>query len=94
MAGTKEGARKGALTNKQKYGPDFYKKIGSQSWKNPERSHETGFALRPKEVRVELGRLGGKKTKNEYKPKEVEYLTAEEIAAIAEIDQDGTGVSE
>lgn len=63
MAGTKQGAAKAAQTNKDKYGPDFYREIGSQSWKNPERSRTTGFALLPKEQVVELGRKGGQQNK-------------------------------
>lgn len=77
MAGNKEGALKAAETNKQKYGPDFYKQIGSKSWKNPTRSRKTGFALNP-DLAKEAGRKGGKKTKSEYKTKE-EFVTAEEI---------------
>ena len=33
MAGTKAGGRAAALTNKQKYGSDFYAKIGSKGGK-------------------------------------------------------------
>lgn len=78
MSGTKAGAAKAALTNKEKYGEDFYKNIGSQSWKNPARSHETGFALLPKEVVVELGRQGGKKNKGKKYAKRIVYLSSEE----------------
>ena len=67
MAGNREGALKGALTNKQKHGADFYKRIGSQSWKNPERSRKTGFALVPKEKHLEYSKKGGEKTKEDYK---------------------------
>lgn len=74
MAGNKQGALKAAETNKKKYGPDFYAKIGGQSWKNPERSHKTGFALNP-ELAVEAGRKGGKKTKDEYKTTHSEALS-------------------
>jgi len=63
MAGTKEGARKAAETNKQKYGEDFYKNIGSRSWDNPNRSRVTGFAKLPIEERKRLGALGGSKNK-------------------------------
>lgn len=69
MPGTKEGAKKAAQTNKQKYGPDFYANIGSKSWTNPKRSRKTGFALNP-ELAIEAGRKGGKKTKSEYKTQE------------------------
>ena len=33
MAGTKEGGRAAAATNKAKYGADFYAKIGAQGGK-------------------------------------------------------------
>jgi general stress protein YciG len=67
MAGNKEGAAKAAKTNKEKYGENFYKEIGRKSWKNPERSHKTGFALLPPEERAEKGRKGGSRTKADYK---------------------------
>lgn len=70
MAGNKEGARKAAETNKLRHGPDFYKKIGGKSWDNPDRSHETGFALLPKDKHRELSKKGGQKTKEDYKPSE------------------------
>lgn len=41
MAGTKEGGRRAAETNKKKYGADFYKKIGS---KGGELGKTGGFA--------------------------------------------------
>lgn len=41
MAGTKEGARKAALTNKLKHGPDFYANIGARGGRN---GHTGGFA--------------------------------------------------
>jgi hypothetical protein len=96
MAGTKEGAAKAAKTNKEKYGEDFYKNIGAKSWDNPERSHETGFALLPKKVRAELGRKGGKKNKGKkYAKKEVVYLTPKEAAEeIHNIIKLSTDVSE
>lgn len=79
MAGTSEGGKKAAAKNKAK-DPDFYKKIGSMSWDDPERSRVIGFALNPEKAR-ELGRKGGKKTKNEYHKKE-EYEDPETISAI------------
>lgn len=33
MSGTKEGGRKTALTNKRKYGADYYKNIGAEGGK-------------------------------------------------------------
>jgi hypothetical protein len=41
MAGTRAGALKCAATNKKKYGPDFYKKIGAMGGKN---GNTGGFA--------------------------------------------------
>lgn len=78
MPGTKEGGKKAAQTNKSKYGSNFYKKIGGQSWKNPNRSRKTGFAINP-ELAREAGRKGGLKTKDDYKTKE-EYEDAETLA--------------
>jgi hypothetical protein len=41
MAGTIEGGRRAAETNMKKYGPDFYKKIGSKGGKS---GNTGGFA--------------------------------------------------
>lgn len=41
MAGTKEGGRKAALTNKMKHGDDFYARIGQIGGRN---GHTGGFA--------------------------------------------------
>lgn len=99
MAGTKAGALKARDTNITKYGPDFYKKIGSMSWLNP-RDHNTGFALLAPEKRVELGRKGGKKNKGKKYGKKIVYLSPEE--ALKEIqaanafqsEEDGSILSE
>ncbi len=53
MAGTIEGGRKAAKTNKEKYGSDFYAKIGGIGGRN---GHTGGFASNP-----ELARLAGQK---------------------------------
>lgn len=66
MAGNKEGARKAAEKNLAS-DPNFYKNIGGQSWKNPERSRKTGFALLKKEKHLEISKKGGQKTKEDYK---------------------------
>ena len=92
MAGNREGALKARDTNIQKHGPDFYKKIGSESWKNPERSRKTGFALDPS-LAVEAGRKGGKKTKSDYKTKteEEKWTTAEELRELISSEELSTG---
>lgn len=74
MAGNREGALKAREKNLAK-DPDFYKNIGGQSWKNPDRSHETGFALLPKEKHLELSKKGGQKTKEDYKPTQTKSLS-------------------
>lgn len=59
MAGTKEGGRKAAATNKKKYGKEFYTNIGRKGGKN---GHTGGFAANP-ELAKEAGRKGGKISK-------------------------------
>lgn len=89
MAGNKSGAAKARATNLAK-DPNYYSKIGAQSWKDPQRSRKTGFALDPA-LAQEAGRKGGKKTKSE----ETSYASPEEILAIlAEAKADGSDVSE
>lgn len=53
MAGTLEGGKAAAITNKAKYGPDFYAKIGAQGGK---RGNTGGFA-----ANRELARIAGAK---------------------------------
>ena len=59
MAGTKEGGRKAALTNKKKHGNDFYAEIGRKGGKN---GHTGGFASNPELAKI-AGRIGGMKSK-------------------------------
>ena len=66
MAGSKEGAAKARETILKK-DPDFYRNIGGKSWKNPERSRKTGFALLDEKEHKELSKKGGKVTKEGYK---------------------------
>jgi general stress protein YciG len=53
VAGTKEGGKKAAETNKAKYGSDFYANIGRKGGSN---GHTGGFAFNP-----ELARIAGAK---------------------------------
>lgn len=55
MAGTKEGGASAATTNKAKYGPDFYKKIGAIGGKN---GHTGGFYAN-RELARKVGAIGG-----------------------------------
>lgn len=59
MAGTKEGGRKAATTNKRKYGYDFYAEIGRRGGRN---GHTGGFAANPELAKI-AGAKGGKKSK-------------------------------
>lgn len=62
MAGTREGGRKAAMTNKQKHGKDFYSRIGHKGGKN---GHSGGFACeaigRDGLTGAERARVAGKK---------------------------------
>lgn len=60
MAGTKEGGIKARATNYEKYGKDFYARIGQLGGRN---GHTGGFAAKSKEFCQECGRKGGKKSK-------------------------------
>lgn len=59
MAGTVEGGRKARKTNYEKYGDDFYKRIGARGGKL---GHTGGFAANPELAKI-AGRKGGKKSK-------------------------------
>lgn len=59
MAGTKEGGRKAALTNKMKHGDDFYARIGARGGRN---GHTGGFAANPELAKI-AGAKGGRKSK-------------------------------
>lgn len=54
-----EGGKKAGQTNKEKYGSDFYKRIGSMGGKI---SKGGGFAANP-ELAREAGRKGGSKSR-------------------------------
>ena len=55
MAGTAQGGVLAAKTNKERYGKDFYKKIGQVGG---QKSRNGGFAANP-ELAREAGRKGG-----------------------------------
>lgn len=56
MAGTSEGGKKAAATNKERYGDRFYKLIGEEGGKI---SRGGGFAI-DRKLAMEAGRKGGK----------------------------------
>lgn len=59
MAGTTMGGQMAAITNKVKYGEDFYAKIGAIGGKN---GHKKGFYVN-RELARQAGRKGGKVSK-------------------------------
>lgn len=59
MAGTVSGSKGAAATNKEKYGEDFYSKIGSKGGRNG----RTGGFHKNRELAVIAGRRGGLKSK-------------------------------
>jgi general stress protein YciG len=56
MAGTKAGGQAAAATNKKKYGPDFYAKIGAQGGKKG----KTGGFFANRELARIAGARGGR----------------------------------
>lgn len=62
MAGTLNGGKLAAETNKRKYGPDYYKRIGAMGGKMPKR-RPSGFAymaIHDREKLSEASALGGR----------------------------------
>lgn len=77
--GTKEGAKKAVVSIKEKYGEDFFQKIGRKGGQN---GHTGGFAY-DHELAVRAGAIGGKKSrrgaaKNKRAKIAVECLDAEQ----------------
>lgn len=59
MAGTKQGGKAAASTNKQKYGPDFYKRIGAMGGVKG----RTGGFYANRELARLAGTVGGRKSR-------------------------------
>lgn len=59
MSGTKIGGMKAAKTNLEKYGSDFYKRIGAKGGRN---GHTGGFASNPALASI-AGAIGGRKSR-------------------------------
>ena len=56
MAGTKAGGQAAAATNKSKYGPDFYAKIGAKGGK----LGKTGGFYANRDLARKAGAIGGR----------------------------------
>lgn len=63
MPGTKEGGKLAAQTNKEKYGDDFYARIGAEGGKKG----RTGGFYANRELASEAGRKGGLKSRRTKK---------------------------
>lgn len=70
MAGTINGGRAAAATNKRKYGESFYKRIGALGGANS----GTGGFYKDKERAKIAGALGGTRSKRGYKLVDGEYV--------------------
>ena len=68
MAGTKAGGLKAAKTNKEKYGENWYKEIGSKGGSG--RRPETRWFHNHRELARTWGRIGGQKSKRGRKEDE------------------------
>ncbi len=68
MAGTQNGGRKAAATNKQRYGLSFYEQIGRKGGKI---SRGGGFAVN-RDLAVEAGRKGGRASRRPKSEAEAE----------------------
>ena len=76
MSGSKEGGRKASITNKERHGEDFYKRIGSIGGKKADH-HKGGFAANPELARI-AGKKGGSKSRRGKSKKQDEEVKVEE----------------
>lgn len=74
MSGTRSGGQKAAQKNKERYGDDFYRIIGSKGGQN---GHTGGFAANPELARIagaKGGRISRRTGKTTGQKKEKEYV--------------------
>lgn len=76
MSGSKEGGRKASITNKERHGEDFYKRIGSIGGKKADH-RKGGFAANPELARI-AGKKGGSKSRRGKSKKQDEEVKVEE----------------
>lgn len=82
MAGTKLGGQAAAITNKSKYGPDFYSKIG-KSGGLTKKTRPAGFSTMDKERHMQISSAAGKVsapgvTKKQYLERVKKYAETHE----------------
>lgn len=76
MAGTQNGGKAAAKTNKEKYGADFYAKIGAKGGK----LGKTGGFFANRDLAREAGRKGGRISR---RTKKVEVVAQDELELAA-----------
>jgi len=74
MAGTKQGGKEAAKTNKKLYGKDFYAKIGAKGGKA---SNTGGFAANRELARI-AGAKGGRLSRRSKAKKQDDDVTSDE----------------
>ena len=79
MAGTKEGARKAAATNKAKYGKDFYSNIGRKGGK----LGKTGGFAANRELAKIAGQKGGRISR---RGKSKTSILATDVSEVSKVD--------
>lgn len=77
MAGTKLGGQKAALTNKARYGLNFYENIGRAGGT---KSRNGGFA-KNRALAVEAGRIGGRASRRRKAELAAQAVETEQAAA-------------
>lgn len=75
MAGTKDGGKKAAATNKSRYGKDYYREMGRRGGKN---GHTGGFAANPALAKI-AGAKGGKISKRGKAKPKVPHIDEDEF---------------
>ena len=79
MSGTLVGGKLAAKTNKERYGADWYARIGRIGGKN---GHTGGFAANPELAKL-AGSIGGKRSKRgPAKKKKVDNEVAQEETSV------------
>lgn len=79
MAGTRDGGKAAAKTNKEKYGIDFYSKIGAKGGK----LGKTGGFFANRDLAREAGRKGGRISRRTKKVEAEAKVSQDELELAA-----------
>lgn len=71
MSGTKSGGEKASITNKQRYGEDWYSKIGKRGVLHRRQEKETRPFYKDRKLASRAGAIGGRISRRRSKPMEV-----------------------